>query len=663
MLAAVSTARRAVPSSHSLANLSGPGLKKWAVPVVYLALAVGCAFTAYWAMYSQWAYYDDSGFFEYSIQLFLHGHTLYSHDFSDYGPFYYELWGGLFKLLGNKITTDRGSAVQIVLWLTCTFGIGLGVHRLTHRFALGLIALTTCFPLLGYLTAEPMQADSLVCGLTVAVFVCAAFGLERRPRASCVAIGALTAALLLTKVNAGAYAMIAVGFAAIMTFPQLRHRRWLRALASIAFVAVGPAVMLKTFSAEWTQYFIVLTLASTIALVFVVDPDSPEAGDENWSASWLISGFVATVVVVVGIIFALGTSPGAMWNAIVVLPTHQTAFLIEPIPQADNYVTWSVLLAAGAWLAGRTRRSDSDRPAVLWGALRVLTGIAVLSSLIYEFPFDLSASTDSVFALAMPLAWVVAVPPAQVASTMSMRFVRVLLPALAVESILAAYPVAGTQTMTGSVLFVACGALCLADGWVELTAWWAARTPSQRAGPGLSQVLGAAFAALAIVMVFEHVIEPAQSWSLTYDEGVQLEVNGGDHLRIDALQATAINDLVYTARMRCRTLWSIPGQYSFNLWTELPTPTSFTGAQPFWLSLTAAQQSQALAAAKASKKLCIIENTNGLLDDYGGGPPPLTIPLVAFMENDVHLLGQYGTYQLEAVGKPPPPPRRRHRKH
>ena len=57
-------------------------------------------FTAYWTMFSQYHIYDDEGYHLWSLRLFADGHSLYNSVFSYYGPFHYELWGGLSRLIG-----------------------------------------------------------------------------------------------------------------------------------------------------------------------------------------------------------------------------------------------------------------------------------------------------------------------------------------------------------------------------------------------------------------------------------------------------------------------------------------------------------------------------------------------------------------------------------
>lgn len=388
----------------------------WATSTaVYATLFVLCALSAYWAMFSQFAPYDDEGFFDYSLKLFLAGHSLYSSVFTDYGPFYYELFGGLFSILGHGVTTDEGRLVQLAFWLFATFALGISAHRLTGRLALGVTALTTSFLLMVALMNEPMHPEALVCALLSAIIVVSAFGLPRWHRASLFAIGALVAALLLTKINVGGYAVVAVAFAAVVAGRSLGRLTILRWLVTAAFVLVGPAVMFGEIDTGTAQTYALLAVLSTLSLVFVAVPTSGQPGRDDESArwpQWLVGGFATGLVVVIGLIFVLGATPAALFHDVIVVPSHQASLLYLPAELNDNVVWWSLAATAVAWTIGKLGRggleTSTAEPDLAGGVLRVLAGAAILLSLGDQFPF--SIAPDAPFALAMPLAWVAALP-------------------------------------------------------------------------------------------------------------------------------------------------------------------------------------------------------------------------------------------------------------
>jgi hypothetical protein len=458
--------------------------------VVYTVLVVLCTLAGYWLMFSQFAVYDDEGFFDYSLQLFVNGHPLYSSVFSPYGPFYYVVFGGFFALVGHDVTTNAGRLIQLTIWVTVSLGIGVTAHRLTGRLTIGVASLATAFLLLAGLTSEPMHAAALACLLLTALVAVAAFVVRSGEQAGLAAVGAICAALLLTKINVGGFAAIAIVFAAVLAGGSLLRVRPLRWLVIAAFVLVGPALMVSKLNAGWARSYAIVAALSTLSLVLVALPTRIELLPRDASLRWLrplIGGFVAVVLLVLAIVFALGTRPGDLINQIIVVPSRQDDILQVPITLNGNVIWWSLAATVLAWTmreGGLLAREE--RPARVWdGLLRTAVGVAILLSLAGQSVF--SVAPNARFSLAMPLAWVAALPSRRDSGEPLERMVRLLIPALAILEALQAFPVAGTQVDLGSLLLVLCGAVCLADGWAELVA-----CDEERAGrPALARAGGA----------------------------------------------------------------------------------------------------------------------------------------------------------------------------
>jgi hypothetical protein len=594
-------------------------------------------------MFGLFQVYDDEGVFDYSLKLFVGGHPLYSSVFSEYGPLYYLVFGGLFSLVGQAVTTDAGRLIQITIWVATSLGLGLTAHRLTGRLTLGVAALATSFSLLTVLINEPMHAEALVSALLVAMSAVIAFGVRRRPRASLAMIGALAAALLLTKINVGIYAIVAIGFATVVAGGSLVRLIPLRWLAVAAFVLVGPVVMASKLNTAWARSYALLALLSTLSLVFVALPrerDSASADESPQWLPWLIGGFTACLVIVLAIIFALGSTPGALINQTVVVPSHQSSFFTIPITLDPNVIWWSFGATALAWTWRQWGRGlySPIRALSLWeGLFRTIAGVAILLSLASQSLF--SIAPDAAFSLAMPLAWVAALPPAVDISGSRERLVRVLIPSLAILSCLLAYPVAGSQVALGSILLVLCGAICVADGWALLAAW-GPRASSNPVGAPLV-ALGVA---LALGTTYQYIVQPLQASHDGYRASIALQVPSAARLHLNPAQASAIDRVVALVRSRCHTLISLPGMYSFNIWTGLPTPSPLTGEQPYWLVLTYGQQTKVLEAAVASRGLCAVRN-DSLAAAYGGAP--LASPLVNYIDRDFVPIGEFAPYTVE----------------
>jgi hypothetical protein len=615
---------------------------------VYAVVVVLGALTAYWAMFSQFAPIQDEGFFDYTLQLFVSGHPLYNAVWSAYGPFYYEVFGGLFALIGQAVTTDVGREIQLFIWLAASLGLGLTAHRLTGRLSIGVATLATSFALMTSLINEPMHPEALVCALLTASVIVVVFGLPRRPQLSLFTLGALAAALLLTKINVGGYEIISIAFAAVMAGPALVRYAVLRWGVIAAFVLVGPAVMASQLNTAPVRVYALLAVLSALALTFVSAPiriEAPRSDESSRWPQWLIAGFGTCLVVVLAIVFALGTSPGVLFNQIVVVPSRQPSIFSAPVVLGANVVWWSLAATGLAWTLRRIGRVTPGAaiaaPSLLDGLLRVLVGVAILLSLANEFPFVISPNAP--FALAMPLAWVAALPSRRDGPGLIPRLVKLLIPSLAILQSLLAYPVAGSQLTLGAILLTLCGAICLADGGSELVAFNRER-PS--ADPIAANALTALFVVLALGTTSEYIVQPIETYHDVYRANTPLEIDNATRLRLPAATAVDLETVVGALRAHCRTVISLPGLYLFNVWTGLPSPSPITGAGSYWHTLTSAQQSTVLAAAKASPGLCAVRD-DALAAMYGQGATPPRVPLVAFIEDDFKPLAVLGPYVVE----------------
>lgn len=626
--------------------------RRWLAPGgVFLILVALCTLAGYWLMFSQFAVYDDEGFFDYSVQLFASGHPMYNSVFSDYGPFYYLVFGGFFALIDHAVTTDAGRLIQLTLWILTTLGIGLIAHRLTGRLTVAVAALATTFALLNGATSEPMHASMLNDFMLMLMAATAVFGIPRRPDIALSVIGAIAAALLLIKINVGGYAIVGIAFAVVMAGGRLARFAPLRLSGIAAFTLVGPAVMAGKLNTEWARSYALLAVLSTLAITFVAGPTrvgwTGRDGSERWPVL-LIGGFVSALVVILAIVFALGTSPGELIDQILIVPSHQGSILVIPIVLGGQVIWWSLALAGLAWswarLAGiGTAKGDQAR--LSDGLLRTVAGVAILLSLGDQSLF--AVSPNAVFSLAMPLAWVAALPSRRDPPGAAWRLTRLLIPSLAVTQALLAFPVAGTQLGYGSILLVLCGAMCLAEGWSELTAWNArVRAGAALAGP----LLGTLFAVLAAGATWQYIIQPVWANRDQYSANTALKVKGATALRLSATQGGAIDRAVAQIRSHgCRTLISYPGMYSFDIWTGLPYVTALTGEQPYWRLLSYEQQFKVLQAAERSPGLCAIRN-DALAATYGGHPE--RSPVVKFIDKDFTPLAAANPYLVEVRRRP-----------
>jgi hypothetical protein len=611
----------------------------------YVLILIASGFTAYWTTFSQFHIYDDEGYFDWSLRLFADGHTLYDSVFSYYGPFHYELWGGLSRLIGVSFSTNGGRALAMALWLGTSLVLGVTTGRLTGRLSLGLIVQVLSFHVLIGFAREPMYPGDTALLVVCALLATAAFALRARSRTALTLIGALTGAVLLTKLNVGGYVLIAVGYATVMSVPPLPFRKTLRVGATAAMVLVGPVVMAPTLDRPWTQRYAFLVAASAVALALVTarahgDEESVDAASDRWLA-WMVSGLVGCGAVVVGVILALGTTPLAMFDSVVVAASHQASAFAGPLSLGAMAFVWPIVAIGVSYLV-RIAHSTTVGQRRLAALLRVAAGLALWYSVVGSAGV---APTQPRYVLGLPLVWVAAVRSSRDDGSLVCCFVRVLVPTLALLQTLIAYPVAGTQVAFGSVLLLVCGAICVADGWNDLQTIGLTR-PAQLRLPSWVTV-STVTVILATVLGTGYIGLSARTARDAYNSEQALPFPGADDLRVPHPQAVEFTNIVKTLRARCQTVITLPGMLSLNLWSGLPAPSGLT-QEPWWAILSPAQLANALQSARAARGLCLVRN-DALVQfwlRHGSTRSLPPIPLVRFLENDFAAIARYGHYTI-----------------
>jgi hypothetical protein len=612
----------------------------------YGALAAGLAVAAYVTMFSIFNGYDDEGTLLVSVQAFAEGKTLYSDIYSPYGPFYYELFGGFFALTGWDITTEASRTIVIVAWLLTAFLFGLTTQRLTGRLLLGLAGMLVAFNILDVVVLEPMHPHGLSALLLAAFILLAASFTSRWLLASGAGAGALLAALVMTKVNLGAYAVAAVVLAAVLTVEPLHRRAWLRWLAIAAFLAMPLAIASRDLSQEWARSLIASEILAGGAVIAAAWPSRPRRDeDDDGLIDWLIVAATAFIAVLGAILLAVlltGPSFGDVYDGTVRLAMRVRDTLSIPFNSSPAAVDWGIAALAAAVLVSWLRPTSAGRPALWPGLLRIAAGLAIWFTTSQTSPVAFGPAPGNPDALALALAWVAAVPPAGAAEAPRKRFLRVLLPALAVAETLQVYPVAGAQVVIAALIYVPVGALCIADGLAALRAWSAAggAVPLQRFGI----VATVAIVALAAKFGMD-VARTATRTAISYDEQQSLPFPGAGRMRLPAEQATEYEAMVGLLRdNRCSAFIAYPNVNSLYLWSGIEPPV-LTPPGAWITTLDAAEERRVVAQLRASPRPCAIRNETQAGMWLSGRPRP-ELPLDNYIFNRFEPVRQVGQFEF-----------------
>ena len=635
-------------------TLSDPAV---AAVLCYSAAALVAIVAAYFALFTQFAGYDDEGTLLVTVKAFAQGHVLYRDIYSEYGPFYYELFGGLFALTGKAVTTDASRTIVVFLWTASSLLYGLAAHRLTGRLALGLVAMGSAFSALYVLEAEPMHPQGLCILLLAAFTALAVFGPGRRAGWLGAAGGVVVAALLLTKVNLGGFLLAAIVLAAVFALEPLRSRRWVLFPVTIAFLAMPPVVMARDVRQDSTRELLLLELLAFGALLLAAYRDAPAERDEETAstARWLLGagvGFVVAAIAILVAIFLTGPSPADVYDGVITEALRVRDVLITPLNFPGAAVDWGVAAVAASALVRFLRPTFGTEPSLWPPLLRGLAGLTILLVVAHIVPIGLNPSSQNPIVLPVLLAWVAAVPPAGPAERTYKRFLRVLLPAVAVGETLQIYPVAGSQMGIAAATFVPVGALCLADSLAGFRAWSAAR------GAGALQRFGIAAVvvtvALAAQFTLDAMLRPGVANVLTYREREALPFPGATALHLPPEEVERYSRIVgLLHQYRCSTFIGYPNIDSFYLWSGIePPPPRAPGA---WINaLGHPAQQRVVDELKASPRPCAIRSDEQAEAWLHGNPPPVGAPLVEYVFNDFRPVAQVDqfTFMLPKRQKP-----------
>ncbi len=606
-----------MPPAH-LFPVGHPPWKPLAALLAAVVLA-GLAATGFWMLFSHLAGYDDEGYILLSARdYFAHG-RLYDGVYSQYGPAFYVFTDALQHLLAAPVDHTSARLLTLALWLGTAVACAVLVLRATAGRLLALFTLCTTFLYLYFITDEPFHPGSLVIFTLAATLAVATDLLAReRPRAAAVVLGAAGAVLLLTKINVGVFYLAAlVVWAALHAAPP-RWPRLAGLLSLVALAALAAALMHTLWRETWVQIYLALFVAGAGSLVATLDRATFVT--PRHARAFLLSAVLAAALIL-GLVWLRGTSLSGLLDGVLLGPLRHPGNYSYPVdwrPGSLGLAAASLLLLlAQPWLHRRFSDAAFDRLVV---ALRLL----LTAALLVAYALLMHARViGAVFSYVAPLIWIWVVPLSGVGTPPALRAARGLLATVLLGQYLHAYPVGGSQVSWASFLFWPLAALGLGDvlRWFELNE--TRRAHVRRLWPAV------ATAVLAVLV--GKLGWTAHAAHTRYAARSDLGLPGAASLRLPEAQRTADRLLALNASVHTDLLFSLPGMFSFNLWTGLPTPTPRNTTHRFSL-LTEADQTAIIRSLEANPRAGLIVN-DGLLQLMAGGSSPPRGPLHDFLRS------------------------------
>jgi hypothetical protein len=609
--------------------------------VAFAAVTAVTYFVAHPRMFTGFMAYDDEGYMLTALRGFVDRGHLYDDVFTQYGPFYYEAWGGLFSIFGIPITHDGGRAVTMVAWIVSSLAIGVATMRIAGSLLLGLGTQMLVFSALGVLANEPMHPGGIICLLLAAIVAVSCLVRDRVSPWALAALGGAVAALVLVKINVGVFALASLVLACTVSYPALSERRWLRPLVEAAFVAMPVLLLASKFGEGWPRRYAIHVAIASLALVLVLRARSSERRPAR-ELGWLLGGFLAVAVVSCLVILVTGSSVSGLVDGVLRQPLRQSGAFTIPLQLDKRLYSLDLIALGGAiayWYAGRYRQGAAG---TAWLAMTSMFSIGVglvmaLSVSGKGLPFDAGTLAGYQFSL-LGFCWVALIAPPSVRRA-NVSFSLLLLPLLAVPQALHAFPVAGSQTLWATFLLIPVGAICIANGVRGL----AAALPDGAERRALIGVAAAGVVVFGYLVANTTLREPLRANRAAYDGAVSLNLPGAESVRLGQPEVHLYRQITTAIDRNCSSLITFPGMDSFYLWTEQEPPTGYTATG--WPTLfDDAHQRHAIADIDPVEGLCLLRNIP-IAAGWGNGEIPPG-PLVAYLEHGFAPVASWGDYEL-----------------
>ena len=539
-----------------------PWASTW-VRVVGTSLAVvlvvlGFAFAWAYTYSSDFRNYDDEGYVMMSVREFLDGKRLYDDVFTQYGPFYYLSHAPFYSQAIAGLSHDSVRFETVVLWVATAAACALLARRVGGEAAGAAAAFALTMLALKAAANEPGHPQGL-CGLLTILALLAMTFVARRPRAAALVLGALVAAMAMTKLNVGVFVATAILLALL---GGERKNRLVRAAAYLtaAGALALPLVLMRDHLATWS-------------FAVCIDHRGRDAADDRAGArrpgplpARRGNGPLVSRV-------ARGEcgghrrgDPGDGDNAAGTLarlgraaPPFAQVFSVPPYSLGRRQLPLAVL----GMLVGLGYASGVIRSRALIRALKVAyMGGVLLGWIGYGLLGTFSWELQPLPFYGLPWSWLVlAVEPSAngegVSATMPIS--RVALGLATPLIVLMVYPVAGSQVFYASLPCLVGASVC----WADIL-----RLLNRQSWPRRLVAAGV----WALALTFLSIV--AYGSVKTYRANEPLGLPGASRIRLPAEDAATLRWLAERLHADCDTFVGLPGINSLYFWAEKASPTT-----------------------------------------------------------------------------------------
>jgi len=567
--------------------------------------------------------YDDEGYVLISLKNYSEHGGLYREVFSQYGPFFYVFHDLLHRIFGYDFTNAMGRLFNLGCWL---ISIGLPTHvvwRTTRSVALSFVTLASLFCYLNLMANEPVHPGGMITAL-LAFMGWLGFILigQKKIGLLMIASGAVGAALMLTKINVGIFFILA----SVAWFAtQLGHSRLAQAgtiVAGIAMMILPLTLMRAHLDRDWAQLFVALSIISSVTTLTNIWLHRKSDLDGTLLIPG-IAGFCLTCAVTVMLVTKHGTSCHEILEGVLIGPLrHPNVYYYQPFWNPGAAAAAAISLA---WFGIACKHQDRKWFGWITCGLRLLIVVVFTTASAGWLPFS---SHMFVMSFGVTSVWIHGVrlgPGPQ--HDREIGWISLLL----VLQFLHAYPVAGSQIAWSSFLFIPLMAISAHDS-LQFAATRLKRHST------LALEMGCVALALFSAGRF------SLNARLSYVKNSPLGLPGTEDIRIPADFASTLRVLSQNAAAYGDVLITLPGMFSFNNWTKVPTPT-FNNAT-HWSSLLSVKQQQEIIDQLAGARRPVFICHLGLRDYLNDRQFRIQGPLYDYLQSKFERAFKLGSYEF-----------------
>ena len=510
---------------------------------------------AFGSLFTTFAFYDDEGYFLLAYRDFLMGRPPYDAIYSPYGPYTF-LTAGLFTAFDpGNVTPDGFRWITLPVWVAIPIVFAGVVWRLTGNLPI-CIALFLLIGLRLNGAAEGVGHPQLwvIAALGCLLWVGGTWLSGARYVRRAFWAGLMSGVILLFKINIGVFVLMALGLAITLQLPRGRIRT-LAVLTSL-FIAVCliPAFMsLSVANTASERLFISVYVCSLVAIIFAASRHHRPDPIRRAALLWLMVGVILAIGIGIGGVVALGTTGRGLLDGLIFGSLRFSQAFHDPFLEANrNYSLLLCELGVG-WAAAIiiVNRVNLLRRQLVIATLKSVAGAGLLLSSWYAPRVALSGS--------LLFLWILVFDSSEMENAAYLD--RMLLVLLAVLYALQIFPIAGSQVDWATVMPTTAAAVLIADGMQAVS------KESAKLGIRYPALLNdAVTVGLVVILSMATAIDATRVWTRWRSlEAVNLP--GTSWLRLPPAEATRLTYMTDQIAANCRTLLSVPGLYSFSLWS------------------------------------------------------------------------------------------------